>query len=95
MGRHKDALDIQQGGACNLIALSRVLVRAIDEVRAEGGGSVAINTDPAVRLIIHQIAFLAQIGDANFTDYDRCMTACEEVANAAERIPTDPARQSG
>jgi hypothetical protein len=76
MQRHKDAIMIQ-GGACNLRAIAATLVKAIDEVRAEGGVDCE---DSAVRLIIHQMCFLASASDEAFVNYMKAMEECEEKA---------------
>ena len=49
------AADAAQGGACNLTPLARSLHKAVAQVIEEGG---APQSDPAVRLIAHQMAFL-------------------------------------
>jgi hypothetical protein len=73
--RFGQALAIQQG-ASNPIAVSRALVAAIYEISDKGTGT--INTDPAVRLICHQLAFLLGVSSLNndLSDYDRTMAAC-------------------
>lgn len=78
MSRFKDALAIQ-AGACNPIAVSRALVRAIDACHAEGLGTDAICADPAVRLIVHQLAFLVNIDEINvgFDTYRTLTAVCE------------------
>jgi hypothetical protein len=52
--RHDDALYIQEG-ASNPSGIALTLIEAIKECRAEGGSS---RTDPAVRLITHQLTHL-------------------------------------
>ena len=93
--RFVDAVSIQ-GGACNPIAISRALVRAIEEVRADvrTPGTDAICNDPAVRAIAHQLAFLCNTTrlDVSGEDYDTTMEACRDgelvynTARDAERI---------
>lgn len=82
--RYADALFIQ-AGACNPIAVARRLVTAIDEVRAESGqiNMPAIEQDPAVRLICHQLAFLLGVGALfNSTEeWTKCMEICQEKAD--------------
>lgn len=84
MKRHNDAIGIQQG-ACNLIAIANVLVSAIQEVRALGKQP---EHDEAVRLILHQMAYLANVAqlDSSGVEYDRCMIVCEagETAEVPE-----------
>lgn len=78
MSRFNDAVFIQEGGACNPSGIARALVAACDEARADG---VQQREDPAVRLIVHQLAFLCctEEIDRNNT-YDQLMTACKEKA---------------
>lgn len=77
--RHKDAIAIQ-GGACNPIAVSKALMKAIEAVREEQGltNMVAIEHDPAIRLICHQLAHI--LGVLNFTDWDKCVNECERIS---------------
>ena len=78
--RHKDAVEIQQNGACNITALSRVLVKAIDECRDENKTPCL---DEAVRLILHQMSFVAAVYrlDDDPSEYERCMALCERNTN--------------
>lgn len=71
--RFDDALFIQ-AGACNPSGVARSLVQAIAEARADG---VDARTDPAVRLICHQLAFLCRVEeiDSGSTDVYRKLTA--------------------
>ena len=46
--------------ACNLSGLAHFLVRVLDELRQNGvNGTDALNTHPAVRLVVAQMAHLA------------------------------------
>ncbi len=54
--RHKDALTIQN--ACNVSGVAHAVIRACQEVRDEGGDGNALYKDPAIRLMVHQLAFL-------------------------------------
>lgn len=55
--RYLDALDIQQG-SFHLTEVARLLVNCIDECMSEGLDPA---TDPAIRLIVHQMGFLASV----------------------------------
>ena len=78
--RHKDAIGIQQG-ACNPIAIVGCLAEAIAEVRAEGGGTTAILSDPAVRLITHQLAWITGVNALDsLTEYDQAIATCAQGA---------------
>lgn len=74
--RFKDALFIQQG-ACNPSGIAHSLVNACKECLDEG---VSQREDPAVRLIVHQLAFLCNIGeiDDGINTYSALTRACEE-----------------
>jgi hypothetical protein len=81
MKRHHDALAIQ-GGACNPIAIVNSIRQAIEEIRTETGALLptdTILTDPATRLMVHQLAFLFHIDriDNGTDSYSDLMTACE------------------
>ena len=82
--RFENALFIQQG-AVNGRAIARVLVDAYEEAMAEYGGTDAMNRDPAVQLILHQLCHLARMGvndynlrDETRFDYDRATQACKD-----------------
>jgi hypothetical protein len=74
--RFRDAWYVQQG-ACNIRGIARSLVEAADAAANEGGCQ---ETDAAVRLIIHQLAFLARIGEIDLDPYvwRRLMDECAE-----------------
>jgi len=80
--RFWDADAIQQG-ACNPSGIARSLVKAIDEARADPGimviGTDGVRADPAVRLIVHQLAFLMNTieYDTDPDSYARDLRMCE------------------
>ena len=77
--RHANAITAQNG-ACNPYRLATALVKAMDEVRSEGGGTIAICEDAAVRLIAHQLAFLLGVSflDNDPSAYSRAMDEVSE-----------------
>jgi hypothetical protein len=79
--RFDNALMIQQG-ACNIRGIARSLVEAAD---AAGEAGVQPSDDPAVRLIIHQLAFLANANEIDHspTVYGALTAACEQAREAA------------
>lgn len=79
--RFKDAVAIQ-AGACNPIAVAGSLVKAIAQCRALGFGTDQINGDAAVRMIVHQLAFLAGVGEyqMNMDLYHTLTVECEQRA---------------
>ena len=83
--RFDNAWMIQQG-ACNPAGIARSLVEACDECLKEG---VSQREDPAVRLIVHQLAHLTkniQV-EESLTEYSRLMEICREKALNSERMP--------
>jgi hypothetical protein len=58
--RHVDALAIQNGGACNPSGIAHAIIEAVREARAEGKDALK---DPAVRLMVHQLAFLCKVSE--------------------------------
>ena len=70
---------IIQGGACNPIPIIRALSEGLDELRAEQTSldTQAILDDPALRLIVHQLAYLMKVGggyDIELLEYSRLTT---------------------
>jgi len=58
--RHSDARAIQSG-ACNPRGIARAFIRHADDMANSGADTDAIRSDPALRLIVHQLAFLMDI----------------------------------
>ena len=77
--RHKEALFIQEG-AGNLVAISKSLVSACEEAMEETNSTGAVWTDPAVRLIVRQMAYLADTHeiDTNTSVYTKLLAQCQE-----------------
>lgn len=82
--RHKDAIFIQ-AGACNPSGVARSLVIACKECLDEG---VDQRKDPAVRLIVHQLAYLCDVAeiDNGFESYGLLIEQCK----AGEPFDTAP-----
>jgi hypothetical protein len=79
MKRHRDAIAIQHG-ACNPSGIALSIVEACREIRAGSGynGTVDVTSDPAVRLMVHQLAFICRADDAYIADdYSTLIEACE------------------
>ena len=74
--RYTNALLIQEG-ACNIRGIARSLVEAADAAGEEG---IQPSEDPAVRLIIHQLAFLANTHqiDSALGVYENLWNECEQ-----------------
>ncbi len=81
MKRHTDALLIQQG-ACNPSAVARSIVNACKEMREDNTvGTDQLTSDPAIRLMVHQLAFLCDvyaIDHGNVTEYGDLLRSCED-----------------
>jgi hypothetical protein len=77
MKRHSNALAIQQG-ACNPSGIALSIVDACREIResAPNLGTAGITGDAAVRLMVHQLAFLCA-AHAVDTEYSALMAECE------------------
>jgi hypothetical protein len=76
--RHRDALAIWQG-ACNPTAVANSIVGACQEIRE---GTDARCNDPAVRLMVYQLAYLCGVitGAERMTrdpDIFECVNQCE------------------
>lgn len=78
MNRYSDALAIQS--ACNVAGIARALVKACDAVHAEDGKT---QDDPAVALIVYQLAYLCKVGELHMTTerYSELTKVCEENSN--------------
>jgi hypothetical protein len=75
--RFKDAALIQEG-AVNPIGMARSLVAACKECLDEG---VQQDTDPAVRLIVHQIAFICRVSEFDSpVAYSNALQVCRDKA---------------
>lgn len=81
--RHKDALAITQG-ACNPSGIALSIVEACREIRSEPNhtaGTAQITSDPAIRLMAHQLAFICGLGDnIELYEYIQLSVACQEAA---------------
>jgi hypothetical protein len=91
MKRFSDALAIQEG-ACNPIAIANSIVAAIKEIREAPGhtGTAQITGDPAVRLMVHQLAFICNVSslenaEAGPDDYTMTVGACRERAKPTQK----------
>jgi hypothetical protein len=76
--RNRNAMSAQSG-ACNPIPLIHALREGLDELKAEQASidTQAILDDPALRLIVHQLAFLMKVGggyDVPLLEYSRLTT---------------------
>jgi len=79
MNRFDNALAIQ-GGACNPSAIALSIVDACREFRGNPENAGEITHDPAIRLMVHQLAYLCKIAeiDTSFTLYGKLGDYCRE-----------------
>ena len=77
--RHADALAIVGGGACNPSGIALTLIHACRQVYEAGGD---VRTDPAVRLIATQLAFVLD-ANSDTDDYGALVAACRARAGTA------------
>jgi len=88
--RHTDALAIA-AGACNPSGIAYSVIDACQEIRSEpdykSRGTIAITSDPAVRLMVYQLAFLC--GADSRIDavsvYDDLLKACQRQVQHSRR----------
>lgn len=79
--RHHDALAISDG-ACNPSGIAHSIVAACREMREEPDyrGTDHMRADPAIRLMVHQLAFLMGIPPAeSLSDWDNWREACKHA----------------
>ena len=98
--RHKAALDIQHG-ACNPRAIMNAMRRDVDELDVEAGSqpvghgvarqpgadTPTICNDPAVRLMVHQLAHLMKLSDLDLLSYEAAVDDCRGRAAADKVAP--------
>lgn len=73
--RHRDAIAIQ-GGACNPTAIALSIVDACREIE---NGTDARTSDAAVRLMVHQLAYITRTSaiDSEPATWSALMAECE------------------
>lgn len=80
MKRHRDAIAIQ-AGACNPSGIALSIVEACKEIRDTPAvrytGTKQITEDPAVRLMVHQLAYICNVaGLDDLTGYGQAVNEC-------------------
>ena len=85
--RHREALHIVDPGACNPSGVALAVHNACRQAIAEGADQ---RTDPAIRLMVTQLAFLTDgNSDLDLAEYQRLLAVCRERA-AAHADPPVP-----
>lgn len=83
--RYENALLVQQG-ACNPSGIAKTIYDMCAEIRAEPdhGGTEQIRNDPAIRLLVHQLAYLCKVSeiDDSLTLYGELMEQCKAKSSA-------------
>lgn len=86
--RHKDALGIA-AGACNPLAISNAISRAMNEIREQDGGwsTTDMTNDPAIKHMVAQLAYICGVWDgindfARDPTYRDCDKACQAEIEA-------------
>jgi hypothetical protein len=75
--RFRDALVIVNPGACNTSGIAHSIIEACREIREhEPNGSTA--DDPAIRLMVYQLASVCGVGDYSLERYIADEAACKE-----------------
>lgn len=78
--RHSNAIAIQLG-ACNPSAIAHSIVEACQEIRYEPGytGTAQITSDPAIRLMVHQLAHICRANDGqiDLAEYGKLASECD------------------
>ena len=83
--RHRETLVIVDPGACNPAGVALAIHNACRQAIAEGADQ---RTDPAIRLMITQLAFLTDANsDLDLAEYQRLMEVCRGRAAACRNRP--------
>lgn len=86
MNRYRDALMISDG-ACNPSGVALAIAQACREIHATGGDTKAIANDPAVRLMVHQLAFICGVPtNETLTAWEEWRTLCHQHEATAEVV---------
>lgn len=93
--RHSDALFISDG-ACNPSGIAHSIMEACREIRGEPGhtGTDQIRNDPAIKLMVHQLAFLCGSQERYDVDWDGWRNECR-IANNPSPPPDGDTGGSG
>jgi hypothetical protein len=82
MKRFRDALVIDTPGACNPSGIALSIVEACKECRDEGYGTAQIYADPAIKLMVHQLASITGVLVLSLDEYMQIKRACDDRTQA-------------
>ena len=70
--RFNNAVDVQEGGACNPSGILHSMLEACEEIRNsdEYWGTDDIRQDPAIRLMAHQLGYLLALNEIDHGSTD-------------------------
>jgi hypothetical protein len=80
--RFREALQIVDPGASNPSGIAHAIVAACTEVRREGGSTA---TDPAIRLMVTQLAWVCRADSCHINDYGQLLAQCRRRIVAEAR----------
>lgn len=86
MNRFKEALFID-AGAGNLTAITSTLLRMCKEVMKETQCTERVWKDPAIRLVVHQMAHLTNVHDviSSISKYTEVVDKCQALSDLADK----------
>jgi hypothetical protein len=83
-----DAIEVQD--ACNINAVARGMIRAMDDLRelhkGQMFGSYELNAHPVTRLWAHKLADLSNMADTGSELYGHAYMACLEWRNVENAV---------
>jgi hypothetical protein len=71
MKRFSNALVIDSPGACNPSGIALSIVEACRQCRSEGYGTAQICDDPAIKLMVHQLASITGVLNLSLDEYSQ------------------------
>jgi hypothetical protein len=80
--RFREALQIVDPGASNPSGIAHAIVAACTEVRRKGGSTA---TDPAIRLMVTQLAWVCRADSCHINDYGQLLAQCRRRIVAEAR----------
>ncbi len=85
VARFREAMVIVRPGGCNPAGIAHAVIDACRQVLLEGGAPAS---DPAVRLMVTQLAWVCSADNADSEAYGALMAECSRRVQAAANEPT-------